>query len=154
MKSGKGTAADELVAKACEYWKSKGGRLTPARETVCRVIAAKNAVFDVEFLWDETRDLDQRISIAALYRIVASLLKAGFIREVPNAGGQRSFITVFPASTDAVHFRCRACGKIALVRNPRLDQVIGEMAGSHGFKSGQLYVHVEAECQSCGDSAA
>lgn len=152
MKPGEGTAADELVSKARDYWKSNGGRFTPARETVCRIVAAQESVFDVDQLWDEARRLDRRISIAALYRIVASLLEAGFIREVLNTNGQRSFVNVSAASAEPAHLRCRNCGKVVPVRDPRLQQAIETVAGDQGFKTTRLFLHVEAECHSCGDS--
>ncbi|RYD20583.1 MAG: transcriptional repressor [Verrucomicrobiaceae bacterium] len=152
MTRGNNPATDELVSKARHYWKIKGGRFTPARETVCRIVATKESAFDVEALWDEAQAVDRRISISALYRIVADLLEANLIREIHNSGGRRTFVTTSFASADAAHLRCRNCGKIVPVRDPHLDEVIKAVAGDHGFKTERLFLHVQAECRSCGIS--
>lgn len=154
MKAGDDATADELVSRAREFWKIKGGRLTPVRETVCRLVAAKDSVFDVDLLWDEARNQNLRISISALYRIVADLLAAGLIREVHNSSGHRTFVTPSSASTDAAHLCCRNCGKIVPVQDPRLDSTIQSVAGHHGFKKDRLFLHLQGECLSCGDSGA
>ncbi|RYD17367.1 MAG: hypothetical protein EOP88_26955 [Verrucomicrobiaceae bacterium] len=151
MTRGDHKRAAEFMARARDYWKNLGGRVTPGKAAVCRLVAAKDSAFTVETLWEEARRQGCKVSLSALYRTVNDLQAADLIREMHHAGGHRSFITTFAAP--APHLRCRICGRIDSVDEPLLVDVIRTVAGNSGFKMERIFIQIESECVSCGDAA-
>lgn len=140
--------ADDFTARADEFWRDRGGRMTVVREMICRVVGERGAAFVAEELWQEVRRIDPGISMASIYRSLTDLVEAGLLREIRGPSDQRSFVKTDSPTATSGHLICKDCHRIVPLDDGCLALREGAMIRSLGFDTAGMHLQIEAECES------
>jgi Fur family ferric uptake transcriptional regulator len=108
-----------------------GLKMTGPRRVIARVLSEATDHPDVEELHRRANRLDQRISLATVYRTVR-LLEAKGILERRNLGSRRAR---YEPSGDKNHFHLvdQESGKIVEFDAPEAEILLRQIAARHGF---------------------
>ena len=117
-------SAEPFVAAAGQHWQRAGQRLTHVRTVICRVVAARDALFTADQLLPLVRAADRGISLASIYRTLGDLSRFGLLHESRGAHDERCYAVVPPeragALASAVTVVCRDCGELHPLEAPCL----------------------------------
>jgi Fur family ferric uptake transcriptional regulator len=145
--------ANGFTARANDFWRDRGGRMTVVREMVCGAVVARPTAFVAEELWQEVRRKDPGISMASIYRTLTDLVEAGLLREIRGSRDQRSFVKADSPAATSGHLICKDCHRIVPLDDGCLALREGAMIRGLGFDTAGMHLQIEAECESlkrCG----
>ena len=131
-----------------------GLRATPQRRAVLEVIAAHGGHLTAEDVHREARQLNPRISLATVYRTLATLQQAGLIQHsFSDQGHDRSRFEAAGAP-EHFHFTCLSCGRIIEYKSRQVTTIRRELAERHGVTVTQACMCVSGYCQECASRRA
>ena len=108
-----------------------GLKMTTPRRVIARVLSEAHDHPDVDELHRRANQVDERISLATVYRTVR-LLEAKGILERRDLGSKRAR---YEPSGDRNHFHLvdQDCGKVVEFSAPDAEILLREIAAKHGF---------------------
>ncbi len=136
-----------IVEKAlADALRSRGGRVTPQRLAIARIVDERDAHVTVEEIFSELTDRLPGVSMPTVYATLELLEQLGHVARVPTSSGPVLFDT---RADQHDHMICRSCGDVidldAQVNRAKLFAA----AGSHGFAAEHAQVLVQGLCASC-----
>ena len=127
----------------------RGGRVTPQRAHIWRVLVESGGHFTAEELWEKTKDALPGLELSTVYRSLDALRAAGLVAESRLPEGPRVF-EARPATHP--HLVCDGCGGISHPDSgigARLFETLD--AGSRGFQVRELHVVARGLCAECAE---
>jgi len=117
-----------------------GLKMTGPRRVIARVLSEATDHPDVDELHRRANRLDQRISLATVYRTVR-LLEAKGILERRDLGSRRAR---YEASGDKTHFHLvdQDSGKIVEFDAPEAEILLQQIAARHGFDAALIKIEL------------
>ncbi len=143
------TRLQELVEKI----RQRGGRLTPQRVAVLKVLVTSDRHPSVEQIYDQIRPDFPTTSLATIYKTVTLLKEMGEVLELGFAGGSNRYDGNRPYPHP--HLVCTQCGEIRDLEVPALSEIVQQVSQDVGYRivSHRLDLYgICSECQSSGPS--
>ncbi|MBI3635783.1 MAG: transcriptional repressor [Candidatus Rokubacteria bacterium] len=139
-------AREEAFAARC---RTAGLALTPQRLAIFRHLAATDTHPSAEALHAAVRRELPSVSLATIYKTLATLAGVGAVRPVSRLGARgRWDANLAPHH----HLVCTQCGRVTDVVEPRLDRArrpAAAVAARHGFAVAGHAVEIFGECAAC-----
>lgn len=107
-----------------EKVRQRGGRLTPQRVAILRILAASKGHPSVEQIYEQIQDDFPTTGIATIYKTVALLKEMGEVLELGFADGSNRYDGNRP--TPHPHLICTRCGEIQDLDVPGLDEFLAQ----------------------------
>ncbi len=130
--------ADEL--------RNRGGRVTPQRLAIARIVDERNAHVTAEEIFSEVTDRLPGVSLPTVYATLELLEELGHVARVPTGSGP----VLFDTRTDQHdHMICRGCGEVSDLDAGINRGKLFAAASSHGFVAEHAPVVVQGLCPGC-----
>lgn len=143
---------EAFCARVAECWLKQGGRKTQVRDVICRVIGEQTAPFDAEELLRKVRKVDRVVSMASVYRTLASLIDAKLLREVEGVRGMRCYVVVEQSNDALSSIVCTDCEQVVMMPDECLPLREGFLARQLGFNPKKMTLRIEASCEELRNS--
>lgn len=141
--------ADEiaaLLARAEDFWRARGSRLTHVRRLACAEAFARLAPFPAADLLDAVRRRDRAVSSASIYRTLADLVAADVLRIVPGPADTRLHAVADQQAAGHAYLVCTDCSRAFPLEDPCLAMRGGPSVRRQGFQARAYTLRVEAAC--------
>ena len=103
-----------------------GGRLTPQRVAILRILAASEGHPSVEQIYEQIQDDFPTTGMATIYKTIALLKEMDEVLELGFADGSSRYDGARPAPHP--HLICVRCGEILDLDVPALDELVAQVA--------------------------
>lgn len=155
-KSGKNSKAnrkaDALTEQAWRKFvaiiKQRGARITRTRRTVFQHALARRDHFRADELADQLARGPQRVSRGTIYRTLALMEEAGFLRPIRDSDVHRHYERSY-GHHHHEHMVCDKCGAFIEFRAPEIAQAIREHCRQRRFQERQHRVVIFGTCKKC-----
>lgn len=131
-----------------EYLKSRGLAFTPQRREIIRFVSTHRGHFTVDTLIVSLRGNNIVASRATVYRTVAHLHAAGFLREIAIDNMQARYEYVAGVKHHE-HMVCESCGQILEFVDPVFEKEIEAIARKHDIVMTRHTVQIFGVCSAC-----
>jgi Fur family peroxide stress response transcriptional regulator len=118
----------ELISRI----RQRGGRLTPQRVAVLRVLAASDRHPSVEQIYERIRPEFPTTSLATVYKTVTLLKEMGEVLELGFADGSNRYDGNRPYPHP--HLVCTRCGAIRDLEVPALADIVDQVSQNVGYQ--------------------
>lgn len=143
---------DAALQQARQRCREAGGRLTPIREAVLKLIWSSHRPLGAYGVLEQLPAiLGKRIQPPSVYRAIDFLLDMGLIHRLPSLNAFMG--CPFPGSEHSdVFLICRCCGSAAEISADSLNSLIVDTAEKTGFKVEAQLVELNGLCGACNAS--
>ncbi len=127
-------------------------RFTSQQRELVEHIFARHKHFDPNELIEDLKQAGRQVSRATVYRTLTLLVDAGLLRRIEV--GTRTVYDHdygYPAHD---HFVCEECQTMIEFQNPRLDEVLREVATQHQFQAEARALVIRGICADCNAARA
>ena len=131
-----------------EYLRGRGLSFTPQRQLILEHLSSDCSHFNAEDLISVFSQKGLPVSRATVYRTLAHLQDAGFIREVALQSPHAHYEFVVNTKHHE-HVVCERCGSIVEFTDPALESRIEKVASSHEFVITRHTVQIFGICRRC-----
>ena len=133
-------------AALAETLRARGGRVTPQRLAIARVVRELDGHVTAETVFGQVSERLPGVSLPTVYATLELLEQLGLVRRVPAASGAVLFD---PRTEDHDHLVCRRCGAVADL-DPGTDRsAVLDAATALGFQADGAQVVVTGLCADC-----
>lgn len=137
---------DATETSLAEALRARGGRVTPQRLAIAKVVRETGGHVTAEAVFGEVSRRMPGVSLPTVYATLELLEELGQVRRVPAASGA----VLFDARTDAHdHFICRRCGAVADLDCGTDHAAVLGVAAARGFRPDDAQVVVSGLCADC-----
>jgi Fe2+ or Zn2+ uptake regulation protein len=126
--------------------RSRGGRVTPQRLAIARIIGERDAHVTAEEIFGAVTERLPGVSMPTVYATLELLEELGHIARVPTGSGPVLFDT---RADQHDHMICRGCGDVIDLDAPINRRRLFAAASSHGFSAECAQVVVQGLCATC-----
>ncbi len=140
------------LARAQAVVEAQGGRLTPLRGEVLRLILETEAPIGAYDLLARLRERRGNAAPPTVYRALDFLLASGLVHRIARLSAFVACIDHEPGHA-AQFLICRRCGEVTEIDAPRVVAVLEEEAGRHGFSITGATIEAEGICAACAPPA-
>lgn len=126
--------------------RSRGGRVTPQRLAIARIIGERDAHVTAEEIFNEVSDRLPGVSMPTVYATLELLEELGHVARVPTNSGPVLFDT---RADQHDHMICRRCGAVVDLETKINRGALFTAASSHGFSAEHAQVLVQGLCADC-----
>jgi Fur family transcriptional regulator, peroxide stress response regulator len=138
---------DERVAGFEAECRKRGLAVTVQRRTVFEALAARRDHPTADQVYDAVRDRIPGLSRTTVYRVLDTLVEAGFVRKVHHTGGVARFD---PVTHRHHHLVCEACGRLVDLDDAAVPTLRLPEARGSGFRITDYSVSFLGLCGACG----
>ncbi len=131
-----------------EYLKKNNFRRTPERYKILEEIYHFEGHFTVEELFILINQKNYMISRATLYNTIDLLDKCNLVKK-HQFRDKTSLYEKAYLSTNHDHLICEKCGKIFEFCDPRLYEIINDIASQNNFKVKSHELYIKGLCHKC-----
>lgn len=117
---------DGRIRQLAERVHQRGGRMTPQRLAILRVLADNANHPTIEEVYRQVQEVAPTTSLATVYKTVALLKEMGEVQEVSSLGDE-THVDGFRAQPHP-HLICTECGRIIDVALDELPTLLGRVA--------------------------
>lgn len=137
---------DATETALAEALRARGGRVTPQRLAIAKVVRETGGHVTAEAVFGEVSRRMPGVSLPTVYATLELLEELGQVRRVPAASGA----VLFDARTDAHdHFICRRCGAVSDLDCGTDHAAVLGAAAARGFRPDDAQVVVSGLCADC-----
>jgi Fur family ferric uptake transcriptional regulator len=129
-----------------DYLRSRGLRITRLKEQIVQIFLDGGCGLSVT---DVTGILRTEACVSSVYRCLAGLAEAGFLRHSLNSDGVVQYRCTSSFFPDHGHFHCEKCGGIIPVSSSLPDEFIKSIERSYGLTIENADLHLEGRCSRC-----
>lgn len=130
-----------------EQVRKRGGRLTPQRVAVLRVLAESRGHPSVEQIHDRIKADFPTTSLATIYKTVTLLKEMGEVLELGFVDGSNRYDGNRPYSHP--HLICTQCGKIRDLEVPALSEILQQVSQDVGYQIVSHRLDLYGVCSGC-----
>ena len=131
-----------------QYLRSKGLRVTPERERICREVYATTVHFDAEDLIHRLRAASKRVSRATVYRTLEVLEECGLVKKIHQTD-KRSHYEKSLGLEHHDHLFCDACGKVIEFKVDEIERLQDDVCDRYGFHPRRHSLQIYGLCREC-----
>lgn len=141
-----GREKDDFVT----WLRARGQRVTRERLALLDEIFTRHEHLDADSILETMVAEGRKISRATVYRNLALLVEAGFVRKTRLTADRWVFEHVHGGQSHD-HLVCDDCGKIVEFVSPGVRAMLGEIARAHGFAANRHALQLFGRCldQAC-----
>ncbi len=136
----------ERVAGFEAECRRRGLAVTIQRRTVFEALSARRDHPTAEQVYDAVCDRIPGLSRTTVYRVLETLVEAGFLRKVHHAGGVARFD---PMTERHHHLVCEACGRLTDIDDAAVPTLRLPEARGSGFRIKDYSVSFLGLCGAC-----
>jgi Fur family peroxide stress response transcriptional regulator len=118
---------DGRIRQLAERVHQRGGRMTPQRMAILRVLANNANHPTIEEIYRQVQEVAPTTSLATVYKTVALLKEMGEVQEVSSLGDETRVDGFRPHPHP--HLICIRCGRIVDVAVDDLPEMLSHIAG-------------------------
>lgn len=133
----------ELVEKI----RQRGGRLTPQRVAVLKVLAESKGHPSVEQIYDQIKADFPTTGLATIYKTVTLLKEMGEVLELGFACGSNRYDGNKPYPHP--HLICTQCGEIRDLQVPALSEIVQQVSQDVGYRVVSHRLEFYGLCSEC-----
>jgi len=137
----------ERVAGFEAECRRRGLAVTVQRRAVFEALAVRRDHPSADQVYDAVRGRIPGLSRTTVYRVLDTLVEAGFVRKVHHAGGVARFD---PMTHRHHHLVCEACGRLVDVDDAAVPTLRLPEARGSGFRITDYSVSFLGLCGACG----
>ena len=137
----------QLVGRLREH----GNRMTPQRMAVLAALLRSDSHPSVEQIYQEIQPAYPMMSLATVYKTVATLKELGEVLELEFSDGHNRYDAYVPQPHP--HFVCRRCDRIEDYPVDELDQLMTRAATRSGYRLVSMRLDFYGICSECSGSA-
>lgn len=139
---------EERDAVLDRYMSQRGLKSTRQRSLIIDTFFDTGGHLSVEELWGKVRGMDNRVSVATVYRTMKLLAESGLVH-ARNFGDGQTRYEVAVGRHHHDHLICTNCGTIVEFENDRIEAMQDAVAKKHGFKVTSHKMELYGLCESC-----
>ena len=125
----------------------RGGRLTPQRVAILRILAASEDHPSVEQIYDRIKDAFPTTGMATIYKTVTLLKEMNEVLELGFADGSNHYDGNRPYPHP--HLICTQCGEIQDLDVPDLDEVVARVSQQIDYEVHSHRLDLYGVCPKC-----
>jgi Fur family ferric uptake transcriptional regulator len=125
-----------------------GHRVGGAREEVLTLLAGQDCCLSAQAIHDRLRDGERAVGLASVYRAVDVLARLGLVRRI-DVDGTACFEPADPSGEHHHHAICDRCGRLDAFEDPKLEELIEDVAQRLGYALEGHDVAVRGTCPAC-----
>lgn len=126
-----------------------GLKLTKQREAICKVFFTQEGHKAAEDILQEARKIDQKVSLATVYRTLKLLQENGLADSHNFQEGQAVFEPRHEDSEHHDHLICTKCSLIIEFVNEEIERLQTKVAQSNGFVISDHKMELYGLCSNC-----
>lgn len=131
-----------------KFMAQHGLKGTRQRSLIIDTFFEKGGHVSVEELWNQVRSLDQKVSVATVYRTMRLLSECG-LAHARNFGDGQTRYEAAAGREHHDHLICTDCGKIVEFEDDRIEALQEAAAKAHGFKLTWHKMEMYGLCADC-----
>lgn len=136
---------EEVLAR---FMAERGLKSTRQRDLIIDTFFGLDGHLSVEDVWAKVRALDQRVSVATVYRTMKLLSESG-LAHARNFGDGQTRYEPAVGREHHDHLICTRCGTIIEFENDQIERMQDAVARRHGFKVTSHKMELYGLCKSC-----
>jgi len=140
------SARENAKEKFMAFLAHKNLRITAQRETIVDVVFGTEKHFTAEELLDWSRQRDQTISRATVYRTLPLLTESGLVREMDFGKDYKIYDPNYCDHPNHNHIICNDCEKIVEFESDKIEQLENEITNKLGFSIKTQRLQITASC--------
>ena len=135
-----------------EFLKTKGFKMTPQRELICRSFFKLDKHVSVDELYDRVRRKDSSVGYSTVWRNLKLICQLGLAQEVKVGDG----VTRYDRVTNAPHghLYCLECRSLVEFDAGQVLDFLTSTAGRHDFSAEGFKIEIQGYCSSCRQLSA
>ena len=134
------------------YLRSRGLKMTTARETVLAAFLKTEGHMSAEELFDTARKIDPGLGQATVFRTLKLLADSGLARDACQDEGPRRYEHSYKHSHHD-HLVCIGCGKIVEFCDSGIEKTQNAIFKKYGFSPSDHKLELRGLCAECAKSA-
>ena len=121
---------------------------TKQRDIVLEKISNMNKEFTIKELYN---DLDKKVGLTTIYRIVNNLEENGCITRIGNTNEAIYQYTGKCEKKNHFYLKCLKCGRLYHVDCDYADKLSKHILTDHGFITSNEHIIINGKCKKCSD---
>lgn len=128
-----------------------GHVVTPPREAVIQAVAAQPRPFTAGHLCAVVAERSPSVGRATVFRTLELLEEAKVLDRLHAVRGDASYVARDPEYPDRPHHYlvCTVCDGVTELKDPRLAELLQDVAAEQSFRPAGALVEIVGRCQSC-----
>ena len=140
---------DEAWPLFVDFLKKKQARVTQARKIVLSQVFSRHDHFCADDLAAELSSGPNHVSRGTVYRTLALMEEAGFVRVIRDTDVHAHYEHIFNHPTHE-HMICDTCGEFIEFSDDRIAELIAEACTQKNFAERTHRIVVFGVCEACG----
>ena len=142
-------SARKAVAKKkfLRFLASRSLRLTAQRQVIIDTVFDTKEHFTAEQLLGWSRERDQFVSRATVYRTLPLLTESGLVREMDFGKDYKFYDPNYADHPNHSHIICQDCDKIVEFESKTIDRIENEISHKLGFAVKSQRLQITASCE-------
>ena len=140
---------EKLAAKQkfIAFLEQKNLRMTAQRMAIIDTVFNTEEHFTAEQLLDWSRERDQSVSRATVYRTLPLLTESGLVHEMDFGKDYKFYDPNYADHPNHNHIICQDCEKIVEFENKKIDQLEQEISTRLGFSLKSHRLQITGTCE-------
>ncbi len=126
---------------------AQGYKLTHQRKLVLSILDESQQHLDADSLFRLAKQRDPKVSLATVYRTLATLKKLGLVQE-QNLGEDHGHFEKVTAKPH-FHFTCSQCGAVIELRSKKIVRLTRELCEEEGLQMENMHLLIQGLCPTC-----
>ena len=141
-------SVDEAWPLFVEFLRKRQARVTQARKIVLTQVFSRHDHFCADDLAAELSSGPNHVSRGTVYRTLALMEEAGFVRVIRDTDVHAHYEHTFNHPNHE-HMICDQCGDFIEFTDDKLDKLIAEASRRHNFKERTYRLVIFGTCEKC-----
>lgn len=133
--------------KFLAFIESKGLRLTTQRMAIIDTVFSTEEHFTAEQLLEWSRERDQSVSRATVYRTLPLLTESGLVREMDFGKDYKYYDPNYAEHPNHNHIICQDCDRIVEFESEKIEKLEDEITHNLGFSLKTQRIQINANCE-------
>src|SRR6478609_4942818 len=142
------SAPEKVAAKQrfFDFLAEKNMRVTAQRQAIIETVFSTEEHFTAEQLLDWSRERDQSVSRATVYRTLPLLTASGLVREMDFGKDYKFYDPNYADHPNHSHLICQDCEKIVEFESDKIARLESEISQELGFSLKTQRLQITATC--------
>ena len=133
--------------RVLEFISTKGLRLTSQRMAIIDTVFSTQEHFTAEQLLEWSRQRDQSVSRATVYRTLPLLTESGLVREMDFGKDYKHYDPNYAEHPNHNHIICQDCERIVEFESEKIEKLEDEITHNLGFSLKSQRIQINANCE-------
>jgi Fur family ferric uptake transcriptional regulator len=137
---------EEAKQRFLAFLETKALRMTGQRMAIIDTVVSTTEPFTAEQLLEWSRERDQSVSRATVYRTLPLLTESGLVREMDFGKEYRYYDPNYADHPHHNHIICKDCEKIVEFESEKIAQIEHEIVHKLGFSVADQSLQITGSC--------